>query len=138
MAGLAATPTGRRIAEQVPVSYTHLDVYKRQAYKLLDVPGLGVVSALQVIALGILFALLSIFFCRLMHATPKLYQKYLPRPVVRAAVGGAIVIALSLIHISSLAVAMPQGTPSSASLVRRASAPGFSGTFSRFSTWTAR
>lgn len=65
------------------------------AYKLLDVPGLGVVSALQVIALGILFALLSIFFCRLMHATPKLYQKYLPRPVVRAAVGGAIVIALT-------------------------------------------
>lgn len=65
------------------------------AYKLLNVPGLGVGSALRVIGLGVLFALLAIFFCRLMHAAPKLYQKYLPRPVVRAAVGGGIVIALT-------------------------------------------
>lgn len=65
------------------------------AFILPDIPALGAVSALRVIGMGILFALLSIFFCRMMHAAPKLYARLLPNGVARAAVGGALVIALT-------------------------------------------
>ena len=47
--------------------------------------------------MGVLFALLSILFCRMMHAAPRLYDKYLPNPVARAAAGGALVIALTFL-----------------------------------------
>ena len=64
-------------------------------YDLTGVPALSMVTALQCVGMGILFALLSILFCRVMHAAPKLYNKFIPRPVLRAAVGGALVIALT-------------------------------------------
>jgi len=47
--------------------------------------------------MGILCAVLSIVFCRLMHLAPVLYEKYLPDSVNRAIVGGAAIIALSLL-----------------------------------------
>lgn len=67
------------------------------AFDLQGVPDLSPVTLLQVIGMGILFAALAVFFCRLMHMTEKLYQKYLPKPVLRAAVGGALVIGLTLL-----------------------------------------
>ena len=67
------------------------------AFTLAGIPDLGPVSLLQVIGMGILFALLSILFCRMMHAAPRLYEKYLPDPVLRAAVGGGLVIALTFV-----------------------------------------
>ena len=67
------------------------------AFTLTGIPDLSPVTLLQVIGMGILFALLSILFCRLMHAAPRLYEKYLPRPVLRAAVGGALVIGLTFL-----------------------------------------
>ena len=67
------------------------------AFTLEGIPNLSAVTLLQVIGMGILFALLSIFFCRLMHAAPRIYDKFLPNHLVRAAVGGALVIALTYV-----------------------------------------
>ena len=67
------------------------------AFTLEGIPNLSPITLLQVIGMGILFALLSIFFCRLMHAAPHLYDKYLPHPVARAAVGGLLVIGLTFL-----------------------------------------
>ncbi len=67
------------------------------AFTLSGIPNLTPLTLVQVIGMGILFTLLSILFCRVMHAVPRLYDRYLPRPVVRAAVGGAIVIALTFL-----------------------------------------
>ena len=65
------------------------------AFTLEGIPNLTPLTLLQVIGMGILFALLSIFFCRLMHAGPRLYDRFWPNPLARAAVGGALVIALT-------------------------------------------
>lgn len=35
----------------------------------------------QVCVMGVLCALLSILFCKVMHAAPKLYAKYFPNPL---------------------------------------------------------
>ena len=67
------------------------------AFTLEGIPNLSILTLLQVIGMGILFALLSIFFCRMMHAAPHLYEKYLPNPKARAAVGGALVIGLTFL-----------------------------------------
>ena len=66
-------------------------------FSLAGVPNLSPLTLAQVIGLGVLFALLSIFFCRLMHAAPHLYDRYLPNHLVRAAVGGALVIGLTFL-----------------------------------------
>ena len=67
------------------------------AYLVGVVPGLTPVSLLQVAGLGALCGLLSIVFCMLMHMTPRLYQKLLPNPYLRAAAGGLIVVLLTLL-----------------------------------------
>ena len=67
------------------------------AFTLEGIPNLSAITLLQVMVMGVLFALLSILFCRLMHAAPHLYGKYLPNPMVRAAVGGGLVIALTFL-----------------------------------------
>lgn len=64
---------------------------------LSAVPATTPLSMLQTAGLGVLFAFLSLLFCRVMHWAPKLYQKYLTNPYVRAAVGGALVIVLTLL-----------------------------------------
>lgn len=67
------------------------------AFQIAAVPDFSVVLLLQVIAMGVMCAALSAVFCMVMHLSPKLYERYLPNPILRAAVGGAIVIALSLL-----------------------------------------
>ena len=67
------------------------------AFVLEGVPNLTPLTLAQVIGMGILFALVSILFCRVMHAAPKLYDRYLPNPFLRAAVGGALVIGLTFL-----------------------------------------
>ena len=64
-------------------------------FTLSGIPGLSPLTLLQALAMGVLFALLSILFCRIMHAAPRLYDRFLPHPLVRAAVGGGLVIALT-------------------------------------------
>ena len=65
-------------------------------YPVHDALELELTPILQTAALGVLCALLSILFCKVMHAAPKLYARYLPDPLARAAAGGALVLALTL------------------------------------------
>lgn len=67
------------------------------SFVITGIPTLSAVTVIQVIVLGALCAFLSIFFCRAMQLGQKLYAKYLAKPVLRAAVGGAIVIVLTLL-----------------------------------------
>ena len=67
------------------------------AFVLEGVPNLTPLTLVQVIGMGVLFALVSILFCRVMHAAPRLYDRFLPNPVLRAAAGGALVIGLTLL-----------------------------------------
>ncbi len=66
-------------------------------YPVHDALELDLLPILQTAAMGVLCAVLSIFFCKVMHAAPRLYARYLPDPLVRAAVGGALVLALTLL-----------------------------------------
>lgn len=66
-------------------------------YVITGVPHLDVPALLRVGVMGILCAILSIWFCKTMHKAPKLYAKYLPDPVLRAAVGGALILCLTLL-----------------------------------------
>ena len=66
-------------------------------YPVHDALDLSLLPILQVSALGIGCAVLSIVFCVSMHAAPRLYAKYLPNPLVRAAAGGTLVLLLTLL-----------------------------------------
>ena len=52
---------------------------------------------LQAAALGVLCALVSVLFCKAMHAAPHLYGKYFSSALVRAAMGGLLVLGLTLL-----------------------------------------
>lgn len=67
------------------------------AFVIAGIPEISLFLILKVVALGILCAFLSVAFCRLMHLSPKLYKRFLPNPYIRAAVGGVIIIALTLL-----------------------------------------
>ena len=66
-------------------------------YAVGQTASLTPVSMLQAAALGVLCALVSILFCKAMHAAPHLYGKFIPNALVRAAVGGLLVLALTLL-----------------------------------------
>ena len=65
------------------------------SFTLAEIPSISPLTLLQVLGMGILFALLSILFCRIMHAAPHLYDRFLPNRFVRVIVGACIVIALT-------------------------------------------
>ncbi len=65
------------------------------AYALDGIPALGPVSLLQTIAMGALFALLSILFVLGMHLGSRLYRRFFPNVLARGAAGGVVVIALT-------------------------------------------
>lgn len=64
-------------------------------YAISGVPAVSALTLAQVLALGALCALLSILFCKTMHATGRLYARYIPDARLRAVVGGVLLIALS-------------------------------------------
>ena len=68
-----------------------------KTYAIPTIPAFSCLLLGKVLALGLLCAVLSIVFCQFMRAAPALYNKYMPNPVARAAVGGALVIALTLL-----------------------------------------
>jgi H+/Cl- antiporter ClcA len=69
---------------------------KPTAYLVTGVPALNPLSLLQVAIAGALFAVVAILFCEVLHFASRLYKKYLPKPILRVAAGGALVIALTL------------------------------------------
>lgn len=67
------------------------------AYTVSGLPALSALSLVQAAALGLLCALLSIFFCKAVHGTGALYARFLPDLRLRAVAGGCIMVALSLL-----------------------------------------
>lgn len=61
------------------------------------VPAGNLESILQVAALALLCALCAILFLSMVHWAGRLYQKYFPNLFLRAAVGGVLVIAVTLL-----------------------------------------
>lgn len=67
------------------------------AFTLTAVPEFSAVVFLQVLVLGIAFAVLASLFCRCMHLGSHLYQK-VANPYLRVILGGVIVIALTFLE----------------------------------------
>ena len=72
-------------------------LHEELGYDVARVPELAPESMLQVAGLGILCALVSILFCKVMHAAPKLYAKVFPGTLLRAAAGGVFVLLLTML-----------------------------------------
>lgn len=66
-------------------------------YDIGEALALSPASMVQAAALGALCALVSTLFCAAVHAAPKLYARFFPNPLVRAAAGGALVLVLTLL-----------------------------------------
>ena len=66
-------------------------------FALNDIPALQGEIIIRVLILGFLCAVVSIIFCYINHKTPKIYAHFLPNPMIRAAVGGLIIIVLTLL-----------------------------------------
>lgn len=67
------------------------------AFVLTEAAELTPLCLVQVAALSALVGGLSIVFCELLHAAPRLYKRFVPNPFLRAAVGGALVLGLTLL-----------------------------------------
>lgn len=63
----------------------------------LAIPDSGAVSVLQVVGLAVVCALGSILFLSVIHLAGHLYRKFFPNLLLRAAVGGVLVIAATLL-----------------------------------------
>lgn len=64
-------------------------------FVLQTVPEIGVSTLLQVLALAVLCALLSILFCVAIHKAEALVFRFLPNEFVRIVLGGALLIGLT-------------------------------------------
>lgn len=65
------------------------------SFAIQTVPALGLISAIQAAALGILCALVSRLFCRMLHTLEHQLPRRMPNPWLRAALGGVAVVAFS-------------------------------------------
>ena len=65
------------------------------SFAIQAVPALGLTSAIQAAALGILCALVSRLFCRMLHTLEHQLPRRMPNPWLRAALGGVAVVAFS-------------------------------------------
>lgn len=66
-------------------------------FTLWDVPALSLSSLWRVAVLALACAVLSVLFCRLLRASGRWYRRLIPQPVLRALVGGAAVVAVTLL-----------------------------------------
>lgn len=66
-------------------------------FLVTGIPAVSPLSIAQCAAMGLLCALLSILFCKAMHAAPHLYERVSKKPVLRAALGGAVLILLTFL-----------------------------------------
>ena len=64
-------------------------------FVLEGAPALGWLDSGRVLLLAALCAVVSILFCRAIHLSGKIYSRFIPHPVLRAVIGGALVIALT-------------------------------------------
>lgn len=68
-----------------------------EGFLLSSVPAFSVFSGAWTAALAILSAFVSILFCVMLHQSDRLFQKFFKNPYLRIAVGGAIIVLLTLL-----------------------------------------
>ncbi len=73
---------------------------KGVSFTVVDVPGFDGITCLRVVGLGIVCALVSIFFCIAMQGTQRIFKKLFKNEFLRIAVGSAVIILLTLIFSS--------------------------------------
>ncbi len=66
-------------------------------FSIGKIPGFTVVPAVKISVLAILCALVSIFFCMVIHKTEELYKQYLKNTYLRIFAGGCILVVLTLL-----------------------------------------
>jgi len=66
-------------------------------YEMGEAAALTPGAMLQTAILGVLCAIVSIWFCKIMHMAPHLYEKYFPSTMLRVTVGGLLVLGLTLL-----------------------------------------
>lgn len=64
---------------------------------IVSMAGFDWLMCLKVCALGVLCAILSIFFCIAMHRCEEAYRKFIPDQYIRALTGGFLVIAVTMV-----------------------------------------
>jgi len=72
-------------------------IHIEDGYLISDAAALAPDTMVRTAALGALCAVVSVLFCEAMHAAPKLYARAFPDPLPRAAVGGVLVLAATLL-----------------------------------------
>lgn len=68
-----------------------------ELFLIESIPKFGILSSVRISVLAVLCALVSILFCVLLHQTEHLYKRFLKNPYLRVAVGGCIVVLLTLL-----------------------------------------
>ena len=68
-----------------------------EVFAVRIVPTFSLNTALLTAALAVLCAFLSVFFCAFLHESGWLYQRLIKNPYIRVAVGGALVILVTLL-----------------------------------------
>ena len=66
-------------------------------WSVVDVPALSVLSTGQALVLGAACALLSVLFCKAVHAAPNLYRRLTQSAPLRGLMGGTLLLALTLL-----------------------------------------
>ena len=85
------------ISAVVAVSLARLCGVRPEQFTPDAIPHLTLQNGLRTLVLAVLCGALSALMCFCLHRAGKIYRKYLPNPYLRAAVGGALVIALTFL-----------------------------------------
>lgn len=83
------------LAAVIGFSISHAFGVADMEFSISGVPEVTVASVFQVMALAACCAVISVIFCKFLHVTGSLYRKWLPNSILRAAVGGLLVVGLS-------------------------------------------
>lgn len=68
-----------------------------ELFNVTGIPELGALSIGKVILLALLCAVVSIFFCKMLHLAKYVLTKYLKNPFLRIFIGGTLIVLLTLI-----------------------------------------
>ncbi len=86
---LVSSVTAFIISSSLGIASEHFDIS--------NMPSLNVGTVLRVAAVAVICAVVSILFCMSLHAGEKLFKKYLKNSYLRIAIGGALIVILTVI-----------------------------------------
>jgi len=75
----------------------HLVGYLPESYPVIEFPAFNWLVGLKAAGFGVVCAVVSILFCIILHKSEYIFKKGFKNPFIRAIVGGAIIIALTLL-----------------------------------------